>query len=128
MEKMLFLKGLFLVHFFDISIKIFTIKFITYLLKSSITNIQVKNEKTHIKKMLQKTIRRNFRFSFWNSSCLAKAMMIKTLYNSYDIHCKLVLSLKKTKDPVLEAHAYVELENNMTFLRKRNYFNIYAIE
>jgi hypothetical protein len=52
---------------------------------------------------------------------------MKVFLNSLGVHSKIIFSIAKSGDNMILAHAFLKLENNAHYLKKKDYYEVMTI-
>lgn len=74
------------------------------------------------------TMRRIERFSPFRFSCLVKSITFKQLLNSLGIESNIALGVNNSHPGLLKAHAFVKVDNEIVYLKRKRFSEVYTIE
>jgi hypothetical protein len=77
--------------------------------------------------LVRKTIRRTERIFQFRLSCLVKSLAFKCLLKTLGIHCNIGLGINFSQFHYLKAHAFVEVDEYIVFLKKQGYLKVYSL-
>jgi len=124
-ERTLFIKGLLISALFVLLVNFVPLKYYIRLLKVKQIIIQEDIERTlHL---LMKTMHRLNRVSLLKMNCLVKSSVLKYLMNAYGLSSRLVLGVTFTNNHKIRAHAYVKINNKLSYQTKSRFVEVYSV-
>jgi hypothetical protein len=75
-------------------------------------------------KLARKNLNRIISILPWQCTCLVKAITMKALLYSLGVKSNLIFSMAKSKHNSIRAHAYLIINNEHYFLKKRNFHDV----
>ena len=73
-------------------------------------------------------MRRINRFSPVNLTCLAKSVVFKLLLNSLGVESSIALGVNNSRLPLLKAHAFVKVGEEIIYLEKPDFTEVYIVD
>lgn len=126
-EKVLLVKGIFLCTVFVPIINFFPIKNYIWLLKTKPKSYISVYDKKYFIRLVRKAMRRIERLSLFRYSCLVKSITYKILLDNLGVESIIALGINNSQSCMLKAHAYVKVDNEVVYLKKRKFYEVYLI-
>jgi len=125
-EKKLLLQGVLIATIYQILIRFVPPKYyLTHFKYATLDLSKVNNNITLLK--INKTLRRMVKVLPWSKNCFIKALTYRYFLSKTGIKSNLVFSVRKDNENKLMAHAYLLLDNNLSYFRNPSYIDIYMI-
>jgi hypothetical protein len=120
-EKLLLTKSLFLLLLIKFLVQSLPLKSYLFLLKKRPKYFFPDNNKLISIKIAFKTLQRALFILPFHCNCMVKSITMKLLLNSSGIDSKITLSVIKTHDSLLNAHAFLKIEKFHNFLERKHF-------
>lgn len=127
-EKKLLVKGMLLCIVFLPIVNLLSLKNYIWLLKNNPKSPATVYDKKYFIRLARKTMRRIERFSPLKFSCLVKSMTFKMLLNTLGVDSNIALGINNTGSYLLRAHAFVKVDNEVVYLKRRRFIEVYLMK
>lgn len=128
-EMILLLDGLFYSFLIILVLKTSSTKYLFKIIKSKKhLNFSDSNSFLQKIKLVKRTVNRIALISPSSYTCLIKSLTIKYLLYKNGIQSKLVLGVLRNNGQILDAHAYININNEISILQQHNFIDIFVIE
>ena len=99
-----------------------------WLLKNKPNSPATVNDKKYFIRLARKTMKRIERFIPLRFSCLVKSMTFKMLLNTLGIESNIGLGVNNSQPRLLKAHAFVKVDNEVVYLKRRRFREVYLVK
>lgn len=99
-----------------------------WLLKNNPKSPVTVSDKKYFIRLVRKTMRRIDRFAPLRFSCLVKSMTFKLLLYTLGIDSNVVLGINNSQLRLLRAHAFVKVDEEIVYLKRRKFYEVFSIE
>ncbi len=127
-EKMLLVKGFLLCLVIWPVVNLLPLKHYMWLLKTRPKIPVGIDDRKYAVRLVRKTMRRMERFSPVKFSCLVKSVTFKLLLNSLGVESNVALGINNSQPRMLRAHAFVRVGDEVVYLKKRRFREVYMVE
>jgi hypothetical protein len=127
-EKVLLIKGILLCMSFVPVVHLLPLKNYIWLLKTKPKSPVDVNNKKYFVRMVRKTMRRIERLCPFRFNCLVRSITFKMLLNSLGMRSNIALGIDNSQPKLLRAHAFVKVKDEVVYLKKRKFYEVYSLE
>lgn len=103
------------------------LKYYLFLIKIEPKNFIPKKEKQYVINIAIKSLKRANMITPWLNNCMIKSITLKLILNSLGINCKVTLSVFKSSQSYLYAHAFLKIPYYRNFIEKKEFNEIITI-
>ncbi len=128
LEKKLLFKGILYSLAFVPVVYLLPLKHYIWILRNKPKSSKTVDDKRYFILLVRKTIRRIERFSLFKFSCLVKSITFKMLLNYIGIDSTIALGIDNSHPHLLRAHAFVKVDDEVIYLKRKKYYEIYSLE
>jgi hypothetical protein len=126
-EKILLIKSLFLSLLVSLLVHFLPLKYYLFILKTETKYVEPEYKKPISVKIAFKSLKRASLILPWRYNCMVKSITMKLLLKSLGINSKVTLSVKKSDYSLLNAHAFLKIENSYNYLERKCFHELYTI-
>jgi hypothetical protein len=126
-EKLLLIKSLFLSLLVNLLVQFVPLKYFMFILKAKPKYIELEHSRPILIKIAFKSFRRASLILPFQCNCMVKSMTMKLLLNSLGINSQVTLSIKKSENFLLIAHAFLKIENFYNYFERKCFHELYTI-
>jgi len=109
-------------------INLFPLKNYIWLLKTKPKSPVAVVDKKYFIRLARKTMRRIERFSPFRFTCLVKSITFKLLLNTLGVDSNIALGISNSQPRLLRAHAFVKVDEEVVYLKRRRFREVYSTE
>jgi hypothetical protein len=127
-EKLLFIKSLFLSFLVHLLVHFVPLKHYIFILKTAPKYIRPEYGRQILIKIALKSFKRASLILPFQCNCMVKSITMKLLLNTLGINSKITLSVTRTNDSLLNAHAFLKIDNSKNYLESRRFHEVCTIQ
>ena len=121
MERVLLIKAFGILIYLTPMTNLVPLRYFSFLLRASPKFRLSEYQNNQFIRIIRKTLHRIDRFSPVRLSCLAKSITFKLLLNNYGVQSKIVLGINYSQPHNFEAHAHVEIDGFIIYLKNEKF-------
>lgn len=126
-EKLLFLKCSVQLPIVKLLVFLAPLKYYLFLIKTEPKECIPENEREYAIKIALKSLRRVTKLLQLRCNCMVKSISLKLLLNSLGICSNITLSIYKSDDSFLNAHAFLKITNDRSYLENKYFHEVLTI-